>query len=150
MKRGNLIFTFALLGVSLLLLKATLVYSFKAKIFPLITLFIILVLLVIQIVREISLVFMERGAPKEGRTGSLHTKHLASWGWMVGTMFMFWVLGFMGTVVFLPFLYFRFQRESWWVSITLPIGCGLFFYCLFGLGLKMPLYPGIIPSQLFG
>jgi hypothetical protein len=150
MKRGNLIFTVALLGGSLLLLKATLAYSFKAKIFPLITLLIILILLMIQIVREVSLVFREKGAAEEGGTGRFRTKHLTSWGWMVGTMFMFWVLGFMGTVVFLPFLYFRFQRESWLVSITLPIGCGLFFYCLFGLGLKMPLYPGIFPSKLFG
>ena len=146
MKKGNLIFTVALFGVSLLLLRATLGYSFKAKIFPLITLLIILILLMIQVVREVSLVFREKGATEEGGTGRFPTEHLIIWGWMVGTMFMFWVLGFMGTVVFLPFLYFRFQRESWLVSITLPVGCGLFFYCLFGLGLKMPLYPGLILS----
>ena len=150
MRRGSLIFTGALFLASLLLLKATFDYSFKAKLFPLITLFIVLVLLMIQIVREASATFRGKRAEEGEGTGRSRTKHLTIWVWMVGTMVMFWVLGFMGTVIFLPFLYFRSQRESWWVSITLPIGCGLFFYFLFGLGLKMPLYPGKFSLILFG
>jgi predicted branched-subunit amino acid permease len=63
---------------------------------------------------------------------------------------MLWVLGFMGTVILLPFLYLRFHRESWLISITLPLGCGVFFYTLFGLALSMPLYPGILFSKYFG
>jgi hypothetical protein len=63
---------------------------------------------------------------------------------------MLWVLGFMGTVILLPFLYLRFHRESWLISITLPLGCGFFFYTLFGLALSMPLYPGILFSKYFG
>ena len=150
MKKGTLIFTGALFLVSFFLLKATFAYSFKAKLFPLITLLIVLVLLMIQMVREASIAFRNKKATEGGGTGSSRTKHLTVWLWMVGTMVMFWVLGFMGTVIFLPFLYFRSQRESWWVSITLPLGCGLFFYCLFGLGLKMPLYPGKFSLILFG
>ena len=150
MRRGSLIFTGTLFLVSILLLKATLAYSLRAKLFPMITLLIVLVLLVIQIVREGSIIFRNKRAVEVGARGGFCTQHLKAWGWMVGTMLMFWVLGFMGTVIFLPFLYFRCQGEGWWVSITLPTGCGLFFYCLFGLGLKMPLYPGILPLKLFG
>jgi len=57
---------------------------------------------------------------------------------------MLWMIGFMGTVVLLPFLYLRFNKESWFISVTLPLGCGVFFYVLFGLALDMPLYPGIV------
>jgi hypothetical protein len=35
------------------------------------------------------------------------------------------------------------------LSIALSLCCGLFFYILFGLGLKMPLYPGMIGAVLF-
>jgi len=149
MKKGNLIFTVALFGVSLLLLKATLVYSFKAKIFPLITLFIILVLLMIQIVREV-LAYREKGATEEDKGDSLRPKLLPIWIWMVGTVLMLWVLGFMGTVILLPFLYLRFKKESWLLSITLSLGCGIFFYGLFGYLLNMPLYPGMILENFFG
>ena len=55
----------------------------------------------------------------------------------------------MGTVVLLPFLYLRFHKESWLISVTLPLGCGVFFYTLFGLALNMPLYPGIVYSKIF-
>ena len=50
MKRGTLIFAVVLFLVSLLLLKATLPYPFKAKIFPLIILITILILLMIQMI----------------------------------------------------------------------------------------------------
>jgi hypothetical protein len=36
------------------------------------------------------------------------------------------------------------------LSIALSLCCGLFFYILFGLALKMPLYPGMIGAVLFG
>jgi len=149
MRRGSLIFTVALFLVSVLLLKATLAYSFKAKLFPLITLAVVIILLMIQILKEVLVVFKEKGVTGGGTADSFNIKHLTVLVWMVGTVFMFWVLGFMGTVIFLPFLYLRFQRESWLVSITLPVGCGLFFYGLFGLGLKMPLCPGLILSMIF-
>ena len=44
----------------------------------------------------------------------------------MGTVLMLWVLGFMGTVIFLPFLYLRFERESWLLSITLSLGADYF------------------------
>lgn len=150
MRRGSLIFAVALLLISILLLKATLAYPFKAKLFPLITLVTVLILLIIQILREALAVFKEKEVTEKGKTDSLSTKHITVWVWMVGTVLMLWVLGFMGTVIFLPFIYLRFQRERWLVSIALPLGCGVFFYGLFSLGLNMPLYPGMILSKFFG
>jgi hypothetical protein len=149
MKRGNLIFAIALFLVSILLLIATLHYPFKAKVFPLIVLFIVLIVLIIQIIRE-ALAYGEQGATEGDKRDRLRTKHLTIWIWMAGTVLMLWVLGFMGTVILLPFLYLRFKKESWLLSITLSLGCGVFFYALFDLFLKMTLYPGLILPGVFG
>jgi len=149
MRRGNLFFAVFLLLVSLLILRATWTYSFKAKLFPLITLLTVLILLVIQIIREFS-TLKEKGTGERRKKESFDHKHLTLWAWMLGTVLMLWVLGFMGTVVLLPFLYLRFQRESWLLSITLSLGCGVFFYTLFDLLLKMTLYPGLILPGVFG
>ena len=149
MKRGSFIFTITLFGISIFLLIATLAYPFKAKLFPLIILITVLTLIIIQIFREI-FVLREKGHAKEEKGGSYRTQLLTIWVWMAGTVFMLWVIGFMGTVILLPFLYLRFEKESWLLSINLALGCGIFFYGLFGFLLKMPLYPGIIVEKFFG
>lgn len=149
MRRGNFIFIIALFGISIFLLIATLAYPFKAKLFPLIILITVLTLIIIQIFREI-LVSKEKGHGKREKGGTSRTKHFTIWMWMGGTVLMLWVLGFMGTVILLPFLYLRFEKESWLLSINLAVGCGVFFYGLFGFLLKMPLYPGVIFETFFG
>ncbi len=149
MKRGNLIFTIALFLVSILLLRATLAYPFKAKLFPLITLLPVMILLMIQMIRE-AIALREKGATEGEKGNGYRTKQCIIWSWMTGTVLMLWVLGFMGTVILLPCLYLRFKRESWLLSITLALSCGLFFYGLFGFFLKMPLYPGMILPKIFG
>jgi hypothetical protein len=135
--------------VSLLLLRATLPYPFKAKLFPLIILITVLILLMIQIGREV-VALRVKGATEMKRADSFRSKHLIILFWMVGTVLMLWVLGFMGTVILLPFLYLRFEKENWLLSITLSLGCGIFFYGLFGYLLRMPLYPGMILERIFG
>lgn len=149
MKRGNLIFAVALLLISIFLLRATFTYPFKARVFPLIILTMVLILLITQISREF-LTLREKGTTEGEKGDSLRTKHLTIWMWMVGTVLMLWILGFMGTVILLPFLYLRYEKESWLLSINLSLGCGVFFYGLFGYLLKMPLYPGMILDKIFG
>lgn len=148
MRRGSFIFTLALFAVSVFLLTATLAYPFKAKLFPLIILATVLTLIIIQIFREVFVLRKKSHAERE-KEGSNRTKLLTVWVWMAGTVLMLWVVGFMGTVILLPFLYLRFERESWLLSINLALGCGVFFYGLFGFLLKMPLYPGVIIQKFF-
>jgi hypothetical protein len=110
-----------------------------------------LILLVVQIILDIMASRKEGFSGKEKQKGEqLGPKHLSIGLWMVATMLMLWIAGFMGTVVLLPFLYLRLHKESWKLSVLLSAGCGLFFYLLFGLALKMPLYPGMIGAVLFG
>ena len=149
MRRDNFLFTVALFLVSLLLLKATLAYPFKAKLFPLIVLTTVLVLLMVQMIREF-LALRAKGASERGKGDRCHAKHLTIATWLAVTVLMLWVLGFMGTVILLPFLYLRWEKESWFLSVTLSLGCGVFFYGLFGFFLKLPLYPGLILPNVFG
>ncbi len=146
MIQGSLIFAIALLLISILTLIVTFAYPFKAKLFPLIVLVPVLILLIIQIFRE---VFASKGKEAEIKERHFTAKHINIFIWMLATMLMLLTLGFIGTVIFLPFLYLRFQKESWTLSISLALGCGIFFYGLFNLALKMPLYQGLIIPIIF-
>lgn len=145
---GSLIFTVVLFLISVLLLISTMSYPPKARLFPLITLSVAIVLLIVQIVREI-LALKGVESFKNEKIESFSRKHLTIGLWLFGTVVMLWVIGFMGTVILLPFLYLRFQRESWLLSISISLGCGIFFYGVFGWALHMSLYPGILLPKLF-
>jgi len=150
MSHGSRIFAVFLLLVAILFLIPTMAYTFKAKVFPLIALVIALILLFIQIIRETLPKPKERETAQEEEAEGFGRKHLAMGAWMVGTPLMVWILGFMGTVILLPFLYLRFQREGWRVTVLVTIGCGISFYFFFGFALNMPLYPGLIFLKIFG
>jgi len=150
MSIGNRIFAFFLLLVVILFLIPTMGYTFKAKVFPLMALFAALVLLFIQMIREFLAKTKGKEVDQEEKTEGFGRKHLAMGAWMVGTPLMVWIFGFMGTVILLPILYLRCQREGWLVTILVPLGCGISFYFFFGLALKMPLYPGLIFLKIFG
>jgi hypothetical protein len=149
MKRGSLIIAVVLLMMTVSLVIVTLGYPLRSKLFPLIALGTALILLVIQVFREVSALNRQGTLSEKGTAKRPPAKHWGIWAWLVGTLVMLWIIGFMGTVVLLPFLYLRFNKESWFISVTLPLGCGVFFYVLFGLALDMPLYPGIVYPRFF-
>ena len=147
MKQGSLIFAIILLLIAVGLVITTMAYPFRSGLFPLISLGIAVILLIVQICRELR-TSREKKSFGEKRSKTSRSKPLAIWAWLVATLIMLWILGFMGTVVLLPFLYLRSHREGWLISILLPLGCGVFFYTLFGLALSMPLYPGMLLSRI--
>jgi hypothetical protein len=148
MNRGSLIFAVVLLLITLGLVIVSMDYPLRSKLFPLIALSVALVLLVIQIFHEFS-ALKQKDSDTAGEVKKLSSEHWLIWVWLACTLMLLWIFGFMGTVVLLPFLYLRFHKESWLISITVPLGCGVFFYTLFGLALDMPLYPGILFAKLF-
>ena len=105
-----MIFNIGILFVLVLALRAALTYSFKAKVFPLISIGVAMVLLIVQVVIEnrqtrdsAAGVSQEKEKPgTEARI--LRRDTLAVWAWIGTSALMLWILGFMGTVVFLPFL----------------------------------------------
>ena len=150
MLTGSIIFAFFLLLVVILFLIPTMTYRFRAMIFPLIAILTALILLIIQLVREFLAKTKEKEVAQEGEGESYGRKHLAMGAWLVCTPLMVWLLGFMGTVIIIPFLYLRFQREGWLATILVTLGCGIFFYFFFGYTLNMPLYPGLLYLKIYG
>ena len=147
--RPSLIFTITLFIIFVILLIATLNYPPRAMYFPLITIFVALILLGSRILpREILASRQKKEVVKATEAEELKRKYL-SIGWLTLALAMLWILGFLGMVVLLPFLYLRHRGESWLLSVNLPLGCGIFFYT-FALFLKMPLYKGLFFSAIFG
>jgi hypothetical protein len=149
MPRGKTLFTFFLTLVSLSLLIVTLKLPFKARVFPMIAILTALGLLSVQLfIDTLGARRSEVATSKKGRT--LGRKHLSIGAWMAALLLMLWIIGFMGTVILLPFLYLRLHRETWLLSVSLSLGCGVFFYVLFGVVVSMPLYPGLLGEKIWG
>ena len=148
--KGRLIFAVALLVVFILFLVATLSFrSMRDRTFPLIAIIPALILLVSQILKEIFALRREKGSTGEETKGRSR-RYLGVGIWMALTLVMFWLIGFLGTTLLLPFIYLRYHQEGWLLSIALPLGCGIFFYAIFSLGLGLRLYQGFLFSNILG
>lgn len=148
--RWNLIFAAVLFVILVFLLIETLGYPTKAKAFPLIAIVAALLLLSSEILRQAFALKRKKEAAKSEGGGELRRKYLAVGMWMSLTLVILWFLGFMATVILLPFLYLRRQGESWLLSIGLALGSGIFFYVLFAWALRMPLYQGLLLLKILG
>jgi len=144
---GSFIFGITLFFISIFLLIETLHYPYKAMLFPLLTLFPVLILLIIQIISEIP-ALKRRNYAGVDIAKVFSIQHLIIGIWMASTLLILWTFGFIATVILLPLLYLRYQKESWKLSISMSLGSGIFFYVLFDLCLKMPLYPGLLFIKL--
>ncbi len=148
--KGRLIFAVALLVVFVFFLVATLSFrSMRDKTFPLIAIIPALILLVSQILKEILSLRREKGSKGE-ETKERSRRYWGMGVWMALTLIMFWLIGFLGTTLLLPFIYLRYNQEGWFLSIALPLGCGIFFYAIFSLALGMRLYQGFLISNILG
>lgn len=148
--RGRLVFTVALFITFLLFLVPTLGFrSFKDKLFPLMAIIPALIMLAGEIRRE----FVTYRSGKETRgkiTPDLKSKYLAVGVWMMLSLGMYWLIGFIGTAILFPFLYLRYHREGWPLSIGLPLGSGIFFYTVFSLALEIRFYQGLLFKTIWG
>lgn len=148
--KGRLIFAVVLFVVLILFLIATLSFrSMRDKTFPLLAIIPALILLVYQILKEIFAFRREKGSMGE-ETKERSRRYLGVGIWMALTLVMFWLIGFLGTTLLLPFIYLRYNQEGWFLSIALPLGCGIFFYTLFSLALGLRLYQGFLFSNILG
>ncbi len=130
------------------MLKQTIAFPFNARLFPILTISFMLILLIVQIIREVS-VLRRKEAAKGEEVEKLGREHLVIGAWFGGTLLILWLFGFMATVIILPFIYLRVYRERWLLSITVPLGAGIFFYSIFQMALGVSLYPGFIFSKSF-
>jgi hypothetical protein len=148
--KGRLIFAVALFVVFVFFLIATLSFrSMRDKVFPLMAIIPALILLVYQILKEVLSFRHEKGSMGE-ETKERSRRYFGVGIWMAITLIMFWLIGFLGTVLLFPFIYLRYHHEGWLLSIALPLGCGIFFYTIFSLALGLSLYQGFLFSNILG
>lgn len=148
--RSSFIFAIFLFLFFVILLIATLGYPTRAKIFPLLVVITALALLSNQIWREGFALRRQKEAPERAEGPNLGRAYLGVALWIAATAAMLLLLGFLATVVLLPLLYSRHHGERWLVSLCLSLGCTTFFYAIFVLALKLPLYQGLLYLTIFG
>ncbi len=147
---GRLFFAMALFITFLLFLFSTLgFHSLKDKLFPLIAIIPALIMLACEIGREFA-AYRSKKEKREEITLDLQSKYLAVGVWMMLSLGMYWLIGFIGTAMLLPFLYLRYHREGWPLSIGLPLGSGIFFYTVFSLAMEVRFYQGLLFETIFG
>lgn len=148
--KGGLIFAVAVFGVLILLLITALGYPSKAAIFPIMTISVALIVLVSHILpREILAVRRKAVGTELTEAGETANRFPAVMTWLVLTLLMLWLLGFLPTVLLLPLLYLMHNREKSSLCIGLPLACAIFFYVIFSLTLKMVFYKGLLFSLMF-
>lgn len=128
----------------------------QAKLYPWTVGLIALALLAYQLVREImpsdtensretgvDIDFTDEEASREGKR-----KALELFGWLYGFALLLWLLGFFVSVPLMVLAYMLRHRESMVMTISLPVGCGLVTWIVFGHFLHLPFPPGIILEAL--
>jgi hypothetical protein len=147
---GRLVFAMVLFITFLLFLIPTLGFrSFKDKLFPLLAIIPALIMLAYEINREFA-DYRRKKVTQEKIQPDLRSKYLAVGVWMMLSLGMYWLIGFLSTTVLLPFLYLRYHRESWHLSISVPLGSGIFFYTVFSLAMEVRFYQGLLFERIFG
>ncbi|MFB3886481.1 MAG: tripartite tricarboxylate transporter TctB family protein [Thermodesulfobacteriota bacterium] len=149
---GSLIFTLILFFSFVVLLFSAAGYPGKAKLFPLIIIPLSLILLGIEIVRDV-LVIRGRGETKKADPGEKAGETSRGfWDailWIVISLFGSLLFGFVTAFFLLPLVYSKTHKESWWTAILLSLGCGVVFYIIFGYVFDMRLFEGFLVSFLF-
>jgi len=65
-------------------------------------------------------------------------------GWAAGFCLAIYLLGFYISIPLFAFAYLKWRKRSWLVAVVFAIALLAFSYLVFSVGLKVPLYKGLI------
>jgi peptidoglycan/LPS O-acetylase OafA/YrhL len=65
-------------------------------------------------------------------------------GWAVGFCLAIYLAGFYISIPVFAFSYLKWRRRSWLVAVIFAVALLAFSYAVFSIGLKVPLYKGLI------
>lgn len=151
-KYGSLIFTLILFFSFVVLLFSSLGYPTKAKLFPLIIIPLSLILLGIEIFKDILAIRGKREAKKTDQGEASGETVRRFWDailWIVVSLFGSLLLGFVVAFFLLPLVYSKTHKERWSTSILLSLSCGVIFYIIFVYIFDMRLYEGFLFTLFF-
>jgi hypothetical protein len=145
----SLIFTLILFLFMVVLLFSSLGYPSKARLFPLILIPLSLVLLGIEIFKEILAIKGQRDVKKPDQSETPGGASRGFWDailWIAISLFGSLLFGFVAAFFLLPLAYGRTHKERWSTSILSSLGCGVIFYIIFAYIFSMELYEGFLFS----
>jgi len=122
-------------------------YPFQASLFPYLICLPVTVLLIIQVVRE----FREKSSSQATSASEARVRLrqlMVEGGWLLAFLPLLYLVGFLVTVPAYTFLYLKLHNRSWSLAISLSLVLGAAIYTFFVIGLKMPLYEGIVVRWL--
>ena len=65
-------------------------------------------------------------------------------GWTAGFCLAIYLLGFYFSIPIFAFAYLKWRRRGWLVAAVFAVALLVFSYAVFAIGLKVPLYKGLI------
>ena len=118
----------------------------ESMVLPLGVSIIIFILAAVQVARE--LLKQREAAAKETAEKSeskIESRRLfLTLGWVSGFCLAIYLFGFYISIPVFAFAYLKWRKRSWLVAIIFAIALLAFSYVVFSIGLKAPLYKGLI------
>lgn len=110
---------------------------------------VIFILAAVEVTRELRRRDKEEAAPEgkpgSGMKGKLDMRKLGvMFSWAAGFCLAIYLLGFYIAIPIFAFSYLKWRRRSWLVAVIFAIALLAFSYAVFSIGLKVPLYEGLI------
>ena len=114
----------------------------ESMVLPLGISIIIFILAAVEVVRELRR-WGEKGVEKS--ESKIENRRLVLiFGWAAGFCLAIYLLGFYISIPLFAFTYLKWRRRSWLVAVVFAIALLAFSYLVFAVGLKVPLYKGLI------
>jgi hypothetical protein len=136
---------FLALGLFGIIQSLTFVY-WESIVLPLGISIIISVLATVEVVKEFR---RRREAASEAATNDSNIKSENRrlgliFGWVTGFCLAIYLLGFYISIPLFAFAYLKWRRRSWLAAAIFAVALLAFSYAVFAIGLKVPLYKGLI------
>jgi hypothetical protein len=144
MKRGEAILACIFLGIFLVVVIAATGYNRKARQMPLVVGVPGLVLSAGEVARQVFRKREPRLKETAARGSDEYKKTLRAIGWMVLLVALIWILGFTIGLPLFSMLFMKARKESWVTSVIITLIGVSVIYFLFGMGLEMSLYKGLL------
>jgi DMSO reductase anchor subunit len=86
----------------------------------------------------------DAGAAKESDTKAENRRLWPIFGWASGFCLTIYLLGFYVSIPVFAFAYLKWRKRSWLVAAIFAVALLAASYAIFSIGLKVPLYRGLI------
>jgi hypothetical protein len=84
------------------------------------------------------------GAAEESDTKAENRRLWPIFGWAAGFCLAIYLLGFYISIPVFAFAYLKWRKRSWLAAVIFAIALFAFSYAVFTIGLKVPLYRGLV------